>query len=327
MPWVDRHRRRLLLSAPLSGAVVAWPQLVVPTSARTVARVVVVEGLAQWPADRIAKYREAVVAGLPAGMRVEVAVHPFAADHHLEYATEIARRGEVDALVVEYFQAGELVSRVAGLRGLVIHAHAAQPDPRVPKVRALAASPVCFVSTRVAIEPKLVELLSDAVPRCRRAGYLLDPQTRTLSDAAQTVARDKGMTLVPIAVAADAAIDSAVGQLRAAGVHAVLVTVSSGLWPRRAELAQALRQARMPTVFERPSAAQTGALIGYGPDPQRQYEQSARYVARILRGEDANRFPVLSPDRLLLEVNLRTAQSLGLGLPLDLLRRATTVVR
>lgn len=327
MPWVDRRRRRLLLSAPLAAAVAAWPQGVFPASARTVVRVVVLEGLAQWPAERIAKYQREVAAALPPGIRVEVAVRPFSADHHLAYATESARRGEVDVLVVEYFQAGELVSRVPGLRGLVMHAHAAQPDPRVPQVRARAASPVCFVSTRIAIEPKLVELLSDAVPRCRRAGYLLDPQAQSIADATQDVARGKGVTLVPIAVAADAAIGPVIGQLRAAAVEAVLVTVSSGLWPRRTELTQALLQARLPMVFERPSAAHAGALIGYGPDPQRHYEQSARYVARILRGEDANRFPVLAPDRLLLAVNLQTAQSLGLRLPLDLLRRATTVLR
>jgi putative ABC transport system substrate-binding protein len=91
-------------------------------------------------------------------------------------------------------------------------------------------------------------------------------------------------------------------------------------------LAQSLARARIPAIFERATAADSGALLAYGPDTARSLEQLADYVVRVLRGARAGDLPVLVPDRFELAINLRTAVDMRLLVPRPLLRRATRVL-
>jgi putative ABC transport system substrate-binding protein len=91
---------------------------------------------------------------------------------------------------------------------------------------------------------------------------------------------------------------------------------------RIAELAKALR---LPTVLAR-AQADAGGLFSYGTSLRAAAYQMARYAARILRGNDLSGLPVQTFHRPELVVNLRTARSLGLTLPPDILSRAVQVI-
>jgi putative ABC transport system substrate-binding protein len=69
-----------------------------------------------------------------------------------------------------------------------------------------------------------------------------------------------------------------------------------------------------------------GGLISYGPDWLDIFRRSAGYVDRILRGASPAELPVQSPAKYELIVNAKTAQALGLDLPLSLLARANEVI-
>jgi putative ABC transport system substrate-binding protein len=72
--------------------------------------------------------------------------------------------------------------------------------------------------------------------------------------------------------------------------------------------------------------AAAGGLISYGPDFLDQYRSAAGYVDRILKGEKAGDLPVQVPTKYELVINLKTAKTLGLTVPLGLQQRADELI-
>ncbi len=76
------------------------------------------------------------------------------------------------------------------------------------------------------------------------------------------------------------------------------------------------------TIFAFPVAAREGSLIAYGPDYLHMYRRAPIYVDRVLKGTKPADLPIEQPSKVELLVNLKTAKTLGLEIPLSLLIRA-----
>jgi putative ABC transport system substrate-binding protein len=68
-------------------------------------------------------------------------------------------------------------------------------------------------------------------------------------------------------------------------------------------------------------------LLSYGDNPFERWRHAATYVDKILKGAKPGDLPMAQPMKLMLVINLKTAQALGLTVPPTLLFQADEVIR
>src|SRR5262249_51830503 len=83
---------------------------------------------------------------------------------------------------------------------------------------------------------------------------------------------------------------------------------------------------RLPAVYSYRSLVAGGGLASHGTHSADSYRQAARYIDRILKGEKPADLPVQQPVKHELVLNLKTAKTLGLTVPLTLRALATEVI-
>lgn len=108
------------------------------------------------------------------------------------------------------------------------------------------------------------------------------------------------------------------------GIYPLASNTVFRFWPRVSEFALANR---LPTLCEFRQMAVSGCLLAYGPSLDYLAERNAAQIDKILRGTPPGELPVERPSRFELVINLKTAKSLGLTVPQELLLRADEVIQ
>jgi putative tryptophan/tyrosine transport system substrate-binding protein len=83
---------------------------------------------------------------------------------------------------------------------------------------------------------------------------------------------------------------------------------------------------RLPAFYGLRNFVRDGGLISYGPDTLDIVRRSASYVDRVLKGERPGELPVQGPAKYELLINLKTAKTLDLTVPVTLRVRANEVI-
>jgi putative ABC transport system substrate-binding protein len=178
--------------------------------------------------------------------------------------------------------------------------------------------------------PKRLELLHELVPTANVVGLLVnpanptsaEPTTRDLLVAASTL----GLQLHVLHASTERDFETVFAnlvQLRAGGL---VIGGDVFFNTRSKQLAALALRNTIPTVYQFPEFVAAGGLMSYGANRTDDFRQIGLYTGRILKGEKPADLPVQQATKVELIINLKTAEALGLTVPLSLLGRADEVI-
>jgi putative ABC transport system substrate-binding protein len=221
----------------------------------------------------------------------------------------------------------------------------AKTTSTIPIVTASGADPVAFGLAKSLAHPagnitgltnfaeelgsKQIDLLREFLPRLARLAVLVNvanplhvPQWRETQAAAAQAA----ITLVPFELRTADQLEEAFAEFARERAEALLVPPDITFGTHRRRIADLALAVGLPTIFFRRQSVEDGGLMSYGPDQVESYQRAAAYVDKILKGAHPQDLPIERPTKIELAINLKTAKTLGLNVPPQLLARADEVI-
>jgi putative ABC transport system substrate-binding protein len=179
------------------------------------------------------------------------------------------------------------------------------------------------------MEAKRLEILRELVPTaatiaCLRnaKGASADTQMRDAQEAARTI----GQQIFLVDVRTDRELDSAFATIVQQGAGALLVISDPLFTNARNQLVALTAKHAVPAMYPFREFTAAGGLINYGPSIAEGYRQAGIYTGKILKGAKPADLPVMLPTKFELVINLKTAKTLGLTVPVPLIGRADEVI-
>ena len=185
-----------------------------------------------------------------------------------------------------------------------------------------------FISEVVA---QRLQYLRELVPAAAQGtiGFLTNPtnllskpDTSDILSAAQRI----GQQIRVLTASTVDAIDAAFAAAAEERLAALIVDGDALFANQRDRMAALAARYRIPSTYPAYYFADAGGLMSYGDKRTEAGRQIGIYVGRILKGEKPSDLPVLQPTKFELVINMKTAKSLGLIVPLTLQVAADRVI-
>jgi putative tryptophan/tyrosine transport system substrate-binding protein len=178
------------------------------------------------------------------------------------------------------------------------------------------------------LESKRLQILKDAVPAVTKVMLLHDPTMGSTIglEEAKSSAPGLGLALLVGDVANVDKLGDIFTEALRQNVNGVAGLASPFFNFNRKQLVNLCSQYRLPSIWEATAYVRDGGLLSYGPSFPDMYRRSAGYVAKILKGTKPSELPVQQPTRFELAINLKTAKTLGVTLPVSLIGQADEVI-
>jgi putative ABC transport system substrate-binding protein len=173
-------------------------------------------------------------------------------------------------------------------------------------------------------------VLHQLVPQAAVIGLLVDPNA---ADAAaqlpevQAAADAAGLKLLVLHAGSASDIDAAFATLVAQRAGALVLGASAFFTGRRQQLIELAARHAIPAIYAAYELAAAGGLASYGHSASDAFRRAGLYTGWILKGVGPADLPVLQSSKLELVINLKTARTLGLEVPPNLLAGADEVIQ
>jgi putative ABC transport system substrate-binding protein len=177
--------------------------------------------------------------------------------------------------------------------------------------------------------PKRLQLLRELVPKARTIAFLVNRSSQ-VAEMQLTQMRDTassiGQTIIILNATTESEIDLAFATLVQRGAGALLMSADTFFQVQRGQLIALAARHAVPTMYEWPEFVRAGGLMSYSTVRAETFLQAGVYVGRILNGAKIADLPVVQSTKFELVINLNTAKTLGLDVPLHLQQLADEVV-
>jgi putative ABC transport system substrate-binding protein len=191
-----------------------------------------------------------------------------------------------------------------------------------------------FSSYEFSTGGKWLELLKQIAPKLSRVAVMANPdtspQTKFFQRAIESAGPTFGVEIIAAPVRSDADIVGVIGALSGPQPGGLILPTDTYTRLRQGRIAELAKEARVPALSAAPDFIDEGGLMFYGTTSvdqlATQYRAAAFYVDRILKGAKPGDLPVQSPAKFELQINRKTATSLGLEIPPKLLFTADRVI-
>ena len=262
-------------------------------------------------------------------LRIEYRSADGRAERFLDLATELVHL-PVDLIVTRGTPAAKAAKAATEMIPIVM---AAIGEPLGVGVVASLARPggnVTGLSAYVTeLAGKRVELMKEARPSIARIGFLLNmgnPVSSPQWDANQASAKALGLSaeLFDIRTAQD--ISGAFARIAKGRVDALSVGIDALTQANAKMIVELAAEHGLLTAYPAREFVEFGGLLAYGPSYPDLYYRAAGLIDKIFKGVKPGDLPVEQPTKLELVINLKTAKTLGLEIPPNLLARADEVI-
>ena len=177
---------------------------------------------------------------------------------------------------------------------------------------------------------KWIDMLKVAAPLTASVAVIFNPDTAPYGNSFYRQIKESASLRAIEAVAAEVhnaiELDDAVATLAKKPAGGVIVLPDTFTTVHRDEIIALSQRHHLPGIYPFRYFATRGGLISYGVDASELFRRSASYVDRILRGENPANLPVQAPTKYELVINLKTASTLGLDVPLHLQQLADEII-
>jgi putative ABC transport system substrate-binding protein len=186
------------------------------------------------------------------------------------------------------------------------------------------------VSPMSSVGGKWLELLREAVPQVSRVTILWNPADQSnavMWSEIQAGAHVVGVRLQSLEVRSAEQVEQACAALAPESADALIVFPSPLTTNHRQRIVETVAQHRLPAIYGYRDFVEAGGLMSYGVSFRELNRGMAVYVDKILKGAKPADLPVEQAMRFELVINLKTAEALGLTIPLMFLFQANEVIK
>ena len=179
---------------------------------------------------------------------------------------------------------------------------------------------------------KLLEILKEIIPRLSRVVVPGPPPGSSTQDLfikeTELPARALKVQVTRVAVRGPEDYEDIFRVATKERAQALVVRIPPSIAPgQRKQFVELVSKYRLPAIYQATNWIDDGGLISYGADRNFQFQRTAVYVDKILKGAKPADLPVEQPTKFEFVINLNAAKQIGVTIPPNVLARADRVIK
>jgi putative ABC transport system substrate-binding protein len=179
---------------------------------------------------------------------------------------------------------------------------------------------------------KLLDILKEIMPRLSRVVIpgppLNNPTQQLFMKESEAPARAFKVELIHVTTRGPEEFPQVFQTAAKRKAQALMVRIPPTILPaQRQQFVELAAKHRLPAIYQATNWIDAGGLLSYGADRNYQFQRTAVYVDKILKGAKPAELPVEQPMKFEFVINLKAAKQIGLTIPPNVLVRADRVIR